>query len=42
MKQPANTSEKVPFITKLAFGSGDVGPAVATGIMRHFSALLLH
>lgn len=36
MKQPANTSEKVPFITKLAFGSGDVGPAVATGIMSFF------
>lgn len=36
MKAPANTSEKVPVLTKLAFGSGDVGPAVATGIMSFF------
>ena len=37
MKPPSDaTSEKVPFITKLAFGSGDVGPAVATGIMSFY------
>jgi GPH family glycoside/pentoside/hexuronide:cation symporter len=36
MKQPPQNSEKVPFITKLAFGSGDVGPAVATAIMSFF------
>lgn len=37
MKAPADTSsEKVPLITKLAFGSGDVGPAVATAIMSFF------
>ena len=36
MKQPAEASEKVPFVTKLAFGAGDVGPAVATGIMSFF------
>jgi glycoside/pentoside/hexuronide:cation symporter, GPH family len=36
MKQPAQTSDKVPLITKLAFGSGDVGPAVATAIMSFF------
>lgn len=37
MKPPADTtSEKVPLITKLAFGSGDVGPAVATAIMSFF------
>ena len=36
MKQPAEASEKVPIITKLAFGAGDVGPAVATGIMSFF------
>jgi GPH family glycoside/pentoside/hexuronide:cation symporter len=37
VKPPADTtSEKVPLITKLAFGSGDVGPAVATAIMSFF------
>ncbi|MGQ9489958.1 MAG: MFS transporter [Anaerolineae bacterium] len=37
MKAPADTSsEKVPLITKLAFGSGDVGPAVVTAIMSFF------
>jgi glycoside/pentoside/hexuronide:cation symporter, GPH family len=36
MKQPALTSERVPLVTKLAFGSGDVGPAVATAIMSFF------
>jgi GPH family glycoside/pentoside/hexuronide:cation symporter len=36
MKQPGQTSEKVPFISKLAFGSGDVGPAIATAIMSFF------
>jgi GPH family glycoside/pentoside/hexuronide:cation symporter len=37
MKPPADTtSEKVPLITKLAFGAGDVGPATATGIMSFF------
>jgi GPH family glycoside/pentoside/hexuronide:cation symporter len=37
MKPPADTtSERVPFITKLAFGSGDVGPAIATAIMSFF------
>ena len=36
MKQPAEASEKVPLVTKLAFGAGDVGPAVATGIMSFF------
>ena len=32
----ALTSEKVPLRTKLAFGAGDVGPAVATAIMSFF------
>lgn len=37
MKPPADTtSEKVPLVTKLAFGAGDVGPATATGIMAFF------
>lgn len=37
MKPPADTtSERVPLITKLAFGSGDVGPAIATAIMSFF------
>lgn len=36
MKQPAHATEKVPRITKFAFGSGDVGPAVATAIMSFF------
>ena len=37
MKPPSDTnSEKVPLVTKLAFGSGDVGPAVATGIMSFY------
>ena len=29
-------SDKIPFINKLAFGAGDFGPAVATGIMSFF------
>ncbi len=33
---PAQASDKVPFVTKLAFGAGDVGPAVATAIMSFF------
>lgn len=37
MKPPADsTSERVPLVTKLAFGSGDVGPAIATAIMSFF------
>ncbi len=37
MKAPTDTSaEKVPLITKFAFGAGDVGPAVATAIMSFF------
>lgn len=36
MKPPQTSSEKVPLITKLAFGAGDVGPAVATAIMSFF------
>lgn len=37
MKPPADpSSEKVPLITKLAFGSGDIGPAIATAIMSFF------
>ncbi|MSP14656.1 MAG: MFS transporter [Chloroflexi bacterium] len=37
MKPPADpTSEKVPLITKLAFGAGDVGPAIATAIMSFY------
>lgn len=36
MKPPAATTEKVPLITKLAFGAGDVGPAVASAIMGFF------
>ncbi|MFC1464114.1 MAG: MFS transporter [Candidatus Brachytrichaceae bacterium NZ_4S206] len=30
------STEKVPLLTKLAFGSGDIGPAVATAIMSFF------
>ncbi|MCS6848655.1 MAG: MFS transporter [Anaerolineae bacterium] len=30
------TTEKVPLRTKLAFGSGDIGPAVATAIISFF------
>ncbi|MCS7059565.1 MAG: MFS transporter [Anaerolineae bacterium] len=33
---PSAATEKVPFLTKLAFGAGDVGPAVATAIMSFF------
>lgn len=29
-------SEKVPLVTKLAFGAGDVGPAVVTAVMSFF------
>jgi glycoside/pentoside/hexuronide:cation symporter, GPH family len=37
MKPPSDTtSEKVPLVTKFAFGAGDVGPATATGIMSFF------
>ncbi len=36
MQPPANPSEKIPAVTKLAFGSGAVGPAIATGIMSFF------
>ncbi len=37
MKPPSDTtSEKVPLVTKFAFGAGDVGPAVATAIMSFF------
>ena len=36
MKPPAQATEKVPLITKFAFGAGDVGPAVATAIMSFF------
>jgi glycoside/pentoside/hexuronide:cation symporter, GPH family len=36
VKPPATVSEKVPLVTKLAFGAGDVGPAVATSIMSFF------
>ena len=37
MKAPADTtSEKVPLISKLAFGAGDIGPAIATAIMSFF------
>ena len=33
MKPPAIATEKVPLITKFAFGAGDVGPAIATAII---------
>ena len=37
MRAPADTtSEKVPLISKLAFGAGDIGPAIATAIMSFF------
>lgn len=36
MKPPAIATEKVPLITKFAFGAGDVGPAIATAIMSFF------
>ncbi|MDW8352028.1 MAG: MFS transporter [Anaerolineae bacterium] len=37
MKAPTRSNgDKVPLLTKLAFGSGDVGPAVATAIMSFF------
>lgn len=37
MRPPSDTSsEKVPLVTKLAFGAGDVGPAVTTAIMSFF------
>ncbi len=36
MKPPATATETVPLITKLAFGAGDVGPAIATAIMSFF------
>lgn len=42
MKPPADAaSEKVPLITKLAFGSGDVGPAVVTAFMSFYLAYFL-
>ena len=37
MKPPSDTtSERVPLVTKFAFGAGDVGPATATAIMSFF------
>lgn len=37
MRAPAaSSSEKVPLVTKLAFGAGDVGPAIVTGISGFF------
>jgi GPH family glycoside/pentoside/hexuronide:cation symporter len=36
MKPPATNSEKVPRITKFAYGAGDIGPAIATAIMSFF------
>lgn len=41
MKPPTGSSEKVPLITKLAFGSGDIGPAIATAIMSFFLLFFL-
>ena len=41
MQPPAVTTEKVPLITKFAFGAGDVGPAVATAIMSFFLLFFL-
>lgn len=34
-------SEKVPLITKLAFGAGDVGPAVVTSVLSFYLAFFL-
>lgn len=36
MKPTTTATERVPLLAKLAFGSGDVGPAVATAIMSFF------
>ncbi len=36
MKLPTPDAERVPLRTKLAFGCGDIGPAVATAIMSFF------
>ena len=36
MKPPTDGSEKVPLVTKLAFGSGDIGPAIVTIISGFF------
>ncbi|WP_423222521.1 MFS transporter [Candidatus Amarolinea aalborgensis] len=41
MQPPATTTEKVPLITKFAFGAGDVGPAIATAIMSFFLLFFL-
>lgn len=36
MKPPALGTEKVPLVTKLAFGAGDLGPAIVTSIISFF------
>ena len=40
-ESPSAQSEKVPLINKLAFGAGDVGPAIATAIMGFFLLFFL-
>lgn len=41
MKPPAVLTEKVPFATKLAFGAGDIGPAIVTIISGFFLLIFL-
>lgn len=41
MKPPTVATEKVPLITKLAFGAGDIGPALTSAIMSFFLLFFL-
>ena len=36
MKLPAIESDRVPLVTKLAFGAGDMGPAISAAITGFF------
>ena len=39
MKAPA--SQKVPFLSKLAFGSGDLGTAITAGVLGFFRLIFM-
>lgn len=41
MKPPIQEVRELPFVTKLAFGAGDVGPAMVTGITNFFIFVFL-
>lgn len=41
MKPPAHLTDKVPLITKLAFGSGDLGTAITAGVLGFFRLIFM-